>query len=83
MNIKMSEEEKTFMKIAFAFFGMFTLIFISLVGVGKFFDFVEDTIKYKRYNEALQEYRHCTQKYEDEYAAKTYCGDAPSSTMMI
>jgi hypothetical protein len=83
MNIKMSEEEKTIMKIAFAFCGMFTLIITSLVGVGKFFDYVEDTIKYKRYNEAVQEYRHCTQKYENEYAAKTYCGDAPSSTMMI
>ncbi len=83
MNIKMSEEEKTFMQIGFACFGMFTLIFISLLGAGKVFDFVEDSIKYNRYNEAVQEYRQCAQKYENEYAANTYCGDAPSSAMMI
>jgi hypothetical protein len=83
MNTEMSEEEKTFMKIVLGFSGGFTLIFISLLGAGKVFDFVEDSIKYNRYNEAVQEYRQCAQKYENEYAANTYCGDAPSSAMMI
>ena len=83
MNTKISEEEKTYMKIAFTFCGGFTLIFISLLGVGKFFDFIEDTIKYNRYQEAVKEYQQCAQKYQDEYSVRTYCGDIPSSTIMI
>ena len=44
---------------------------------------IDDNIKYNRYNEALQEYKKCAKDFTDSFDARVYCGDAPSSTMML
>ena len=40
---------------------------------------IEDSIKYDRYKEAVQEYRECAKNQKDEFSARSFCGDAPSS----
>lgn len=65
---------------------------ISLIAIGGFIGVVfllqltssaikgiEDAIKYDRYKEAVQEYRECAKNQKDEFSARSFCGDAPSS----
>ncbi len=62
-----------------AFVAMLTLLsaFFSISNT------IDDNIKYNRYKDALQEYKKCAKDFTDSFDVKTYCGDAPSSSMMI
>lgn len=44
---------------------------------------VEDAVKYNRYKEAVQEYRDCAKNLKDDYRVRDYCGESPSSSMML
>jgi hypothetical protein len=58
------------------------VVFVPMATI-YFFGFIEDTIKYNRYQDAVKEYRQCAQKYRDDYSVKIYCGDSPPSTIML
>lgn len=79
----MEEEVKLFTKVMLTVVGAFGIIPFGLMGSQYLFRHIEDTIKFNRYNEAIQEYRQCAQKYQDEFSVRTYCGDAPSSSILI
>lgn len=79
----MNKEIKDFLILGGCVAGVVSATLIVPIGTMHFFDFIEDTIKYNRYQEAVKEYRQCAQNYKDEYSVRTYCGDTPSSTIMI
>ena len=62
---------------------MITATMLILVGAGYMFEAMEDSIKFSRYQSAMREYRECAQKYQDSLSVRLYCGDEPSSTIML
>jgi len=79
----MNDDDKLIATVTLAITGAFSLVMFTLMGSTHLFRYIEDTIKFNRYNEALKEYRECAQKYQDEYSVRTYCGDSPSSSILI
>jgi hypothetical protein len=79
----MDKETKDILTITGSLAGGFGIVMIALIGSTHLFDFIEDSIKYNRYQEAVKEYQQCAQKYQDEHSVDVYCGEPPSSTIMI
>jgi hypothetical protein len=79
----MNEDAKLFATVTLSIAGTFSLVIFTLIGSTHLFKYIEDTIKFNRYNEALKEYRECAQKYQDEYSVQTYCGGSPSSSILF
>jgi hypothetical protein len=79
----MDEDTKQFLKFAGICAGITTVSMLILVGAGYTFEAIEDSIKFNRYQDAMKEYRQCAQKYQDSLSVRLYCGDEPSSTMML
>jgi hypothetical protein len=79
----MDKEAKELLTFAGVIAGTFSLVMITIIGSTHLFRYIEDTIKFNRYNEALKEYRECAQKYQDEYSVQTYCGGSPSSSILF
>jgi hypothetical protein len=78
-----NSEVKLFITTAVSLTGLFGGIIFILQGTSTLFKGIEDSVKYNRYQEALKEYRQCAVKYPDPISVDAYCGDAPSSSMMI
>jgi hypothetical protein len=76
----MDNDTKQFATATLASFG---IVMLTLMGSTHLFMYIEDTIKFNRYTEALKEYRECAQKYQDEYSVRTYCGDSPPSNILF
>ena len=61
----MNDDAKLFETLTLSIAGTFSLVMFTLMGSTHLFTYIEDTIKFNRYNEALKEYRECAQKYQD------------------
>jgi len=79
----MNNEIKDFLILGGVSSGVVSATVIVTIGTIGIIGYIGDTIKYNRYQEAVKEYRQCAQNYQDEYSVRTYCGDIPSSTIMI
>jgi hypothetical protein len=79
----MDKDTEQFLKFAGICAGITTVSMLILVGAGYTFEAIEDSVKFNRYQDAMKEYRQCAQKYQDSLTVPVYCGDEPSSTMMI
>lgn len=77
------DEAKLYLTIAITFAGVMGDVMLVLMGSQYLFRHIEDTIKFNRYQEAVKEYRQCAQKYQDEMSIDTYCGESPSSSILI
>jgi hypothetical protein len=79
----MNDEAKLFINVTLALAGTFSAVVFTLMGSQYLFRYIEDTIKFNRYQEAVKEYRQCAQKYQDEVSIDAYCGESPSSSILI
>jgi len=79
----MNKEIKDFLILGGCVAGVVSATLIVTIGTIYFFDFIEDIIKYNRYQEAVKEYRQCAQNYQDQYSVRVYCGDSPPSSIMF
>jgi hypothetical protein len=79
----MNKEIKDFLTLGGCVAGVVGATVIVTMGTIGIIGYIGDTIKYNRYQEAVKEYRQCAQKYQDEHSVRVYCGDPPSSTIMI
>lgn len=79
MKIDLNDDQTLFAVV----FGGMTAAFVAVLIVLSALSSINDNIKYNRYKEALQEYKKCAKDFTDSFDVKTYCGDAPSSIMML
>lgn len=79
MKIDLNDDQTLFAVV----FGGMTAAFVAVIIVLSALSSINDNIKYNRYKEALQEYKKCAKDFTDSFDVETYCGDAPSSIMML
>lgn len=72
-----------FLKIIFVTIGVFFGSIFVLKLADSVSNSIEDYVKYNRYKEAVQEYRECAENQKDEHSVLSFCGEPPSSIIML
>ncbi len=72
-----------FLKTSSILFGAFFGTLFVLKLTDSVSNSIEDYVKYNRYKEAVQEYRECAKNQKDEHSVLSFCGEPPSSIIML
>ena len=72
-----------FLKIILVTIGGFIGVVFLLQLTSSAIKGIEDYVKYNRYKEAVQEYRECAENQKDEHSVLSFCGEPPSSIIML
>lgn len=81
--IDLNDDQTLFAVVFGGMTAAFVAVLIVLSALSSISNTIDDNIKYNRYNEALQEYKRCAKDFTDSFDVSVYCGDAPSSSMML